>query len=65
MEIGTLIYVRKAAQILGTTERHIYNMIKSGKLKAIKIGPRGIRVSNRSVEDYIEKSNLSGDDEHY
>jgi len=52
MQTGTLVHVRRAAQILSCTERHIYNMIKSGKIKAIKIGPRGTRVTKRSIEEF-------------
>jgi excisionase family DNA binding protein len=53
MQTGTLVHVRRAAQILSCTERHIYNMIKSGKIKAIKIGPRGTRVTKRSIEEFL------------
>ena len=53
MQTGTLVHVRRAAQILSCTERHIYNMIKSGKIKAIKIGPRGTRVTKRSIEQFV------------
>jgi excisionase family DNA binding protein len=56
MTTGKIIYVRKAAQELCCTERHIYDMIKTGKLKAIKLGPRGLRVLKYSVEEYINES---------
>ena len=56
MTADKLIYVRNAAQYLCCTERHIYDMIKYGKLKAVKLGPRGLRVLKCSVEEYIEKN---------
>jgi hypothetical protein len=31
-------------------------MIKTGKLKAIKLGPRSLRVLKYSVEEYINES---------
>ena len=56
MTIGKFIYVRKAAQELCCTERHIYDLIKSGKLKAIRLGPRGLRVLKDSIDAYIKKN---------
>ncbi len=56
MIVDKLIHVRTAAMTLCCTERHIYNMIKSGKLKAIKLGPRGLRVVKNSVDEYIRKN---------
>ena len=56
MIVDKLIHVRTAAMTLCCTERHIYNMIKSGKLKAIKLGPRGLRVVKNSVDAYIKKN---------
>jgi excisionase family DNA binding protein len=56
MTTGKFIYIRKAAQELCCTERHIYDLIKSGKLKAIRLGPRGLRVLKCSVDKYIKKN---------
>jgi excisionase family DNA binding protein len=56
MTTGKFIYIRKAAQELCCTERHIYDLIKSGKLKAIRLGPRGLRVQKCSVDKYIKKN---------
>ena len=58
MTIGKFIYVHQAAQELCCTERHIYDLIKSGKLKAIRLGPRGLRVSKGSIDKYIKKNML-------
>lgn len=54
--IEKLIHVRSAAILLCCTERHIYDMIKTGKIKAIKLGPRGLRVIKNSVESYIKNN---------
>jgi excisionase family DNA binding protein len=56
MTTGKFIHIRKAAQELCCTERHIYGMIKSGKLKAIMLGPRSMRVLKCSIDEYIEKN---------
>ncbi len=54
--IGQFTYIRKAAQELCCTERHIYDLIKSGKLKAIRLGPRGLRVLKSTIDAYIKKN---------
>jgi excisionase family DNA binding protein len=58
MTIGKFTYVHKAAQELCCTERHIYDLIKAGKLKAIRLGPRGLRVLKDSIDVYIKKNML-------
>jgi excisionase family DNA binding protein len=56
MKTGKLIHVRKAAQILSCTERHIYNMIKSGMLGAVKLGVRGTRITEESIGDFVGRT---------
>ncbi len=56
MTSGKFVHIHKAAQELCCTERHIYDMIKSGKLKAIMLGPRGLRVLKCSIDKYIKKN---------
>ena len=60
MTAEKFVYIRKAAQELCCTERHIYDMIKTGKLKAIMLGPRSLRVLKDSIDEYIRK-NLKGE----
>ena len=56
MTIGKFTYIHTAAQQLCCTDRHIYNLIKNGKLKAIRLGPRGLRVLKGSIDTYIKKN---------
>jgi excisionase family DNA binding protein len=56
MTIGKFTYIHNAAQQLCCTDRHIYNLIKNGKLKAIRLGPRGLRVLKGSIDAYIKKN---------
>jgi excisionase family DNA binding protein len=56
MATNKLVHVRTAAITLCCTERHIYDMIKDGKIKAIRLGPRGLRVVSDSVKAYIKKN---------
>lgn len=57
----TVLYVSEVAQKLGVTDRHVINLIESGKLKAINVG-RGerkfYRVPVNWWEDYLRASTL-------
>ncbi len=48
------ITVQHAAERLSVTERHIYFLIQERALEAIRVGPRAIRISERSLEEFIE-----------
>ena len=44
--------VRDVAGIFGTSERHIWRLIKRGDLKAERLGPRCIRVFDSEIVRY-------------
>lgn len=48
----TLITPEEAAQILGCGKNSIYKILKSGKLKAIRIG-RIWKIPKRAIREYI------------
>lgn len=52
----------KVAEILGCSERHVYEMVKKGKLKALRLGIRAIRISEKSLNTFIESSILDPDE---
>jgi len=54
--------LKTAAEILSCTERHIYDLIVEGSLKAIKVGSRAVRVSEQSLNDFIEKNIIKPED---
>ena len=54
--------IETVAEILCCSERHVYNLITEGKLEAIKIGSRAYRISEKSLEDFIEKGKVNPDD---
>lgn len=56
------ITIRKVAEILSCTERHIYDLIVAGSLQAIKVGSRAVRVSEQSLCKFIEKSRVNPED---
>ncbi|MBF0395760.1 MAG: helix-turn-helix domain-containing protein [Desulfobacterales bacterium] len=53
-----LIHIKRAADILGCERKHIYKLINSKKLDAVRIGVRGIRVVAESVDCFIERNRI-------
>ena len=45
--------LEELAQILTVTRRTLYNYIKSGKLKALKVGKRW-RVTQKQLDDFLQ-----------
>jgi excisionase family DNA binding protein len=56
------ITVQFVAEILSCTEKHIYFLIQEGSLQSIKIGNRAVRISEKSLRDFIEKNKVNPDD---
>jgi excisionase family DNA binding protein len=54
--------LQTVAEILSCTERHIYDLIVEGALDAIKVGGRAMRVSEKSLEEFIEKQKVNPED---
>jgi excisionase family DNA binding protein len=54
LETLKLYTVEEVAQILKVTERTLYNYIKGGYLKAIKIGKHW-RVKHSDLQDFLQK----------
>jgi len=48
------LYIQKVADTLGVTKNHIYALIKDGHLIAIRVGNRSLRVSEASLNRFIE-----------
>ncbi len=53
--ISGFMTVRQAATVIECTEKHVYNMIHLGRLEALRIGLRGLRVSRESISNYLSK----------
>ncbi len=58
----TLIHVRTAARTLNCTDTHVYNMIRDGRVKAIRIGTTGLRVVKESLEQFINDNRVNPED---
>lgn len=56
------ISVQNVAETLGCTDKYVYDLIQEGRLKAIKIGVRALRVSERSLRDFITSNIVNPSD---
>ena len=56
MADGQFMIVKRAALALCCTEKHVYNLIRDGKIQAIRLGKRGLRVSKISVDEFVKKN---------
>lgn len=50
-----LYRINRVAQILACNRKNVYYLIRQGKLKALRMGPRQTRVSKTSLERYIKE----------
>lgn len=56
------ITIQSVAETLSCTEQHIYFLIREGSLKSVKIGNRAVRISEKSLLDFIAKNTIDPDD---
>jgi excisionase family DNA binding protein len=58
----TLIHVRTAARTLNCTHQHIYNMIRDGKIIAIRLGSTNYRIVKESLDKFIQDARVNPED---
>ena len=56
------ISAQKVAEILSCTDQYVYSLIREGTLDAIKIGPRALRISERSLNAFINAGRVDPED---
>ena len=54
--------IQAVSAVLSCTDQHVYSLVMEGSLQAIKIGSRAIRISERSLNEFIENSRVNPDD---
>lgn len=47
--------VERVARFLDVTRKRIYQLVQEKHLRAISLGPRQMRVSSQSLEDYLKE----------
>ena len=54
-----MLSVKEVAQILGVSNQTVRNYINSGKLEAVRINQRVIRISKEKLNEFIEMGNVN------
>jgi len=54
-ETPDLLRVPEVAETLRTSDAHVWRMIWSGELPAIKVGARAVRVSRRELDAWLDR----------
>lgn len=57
-----LLYIHKVATLLDCSRPMIYKLIYEGKIKAIRIGKRGLRISESSLNNFICENTVAPDE---
>jgi len=61
---GCLLFVHTVAERLNCSKQYVYNLIENGRLQIIRLGPRGIRVSEFELEEFIRNGEKNLDNEY-
>lgn len=48
------------AKLLGLSVRQIAHLVKSGRLRAVRMGPRSVRFTVQDVQDFIAAARTGG-----
>lgn len=57
-----LLQIKRVAEALDCSKRMVYTLIEIGELKCIRLGIRGLRVDQRSLQDYLERHKQEEDE---
>ena len=49
-----LLRVSRVAKWLDVTKKRVYHLIQEGKLEAVRLGPRQMRIPRDSLEAYMQ-----------
>lgn len=55
--------VYRVAKLLDVSKKRIYQMVREGKISAVKLGPRSMRITTESIDDFISRSTKENRDE--
>jgi excisionase family DNA binding protein len=59
-----LLYIHRVAKALDCSRPMVYKLIYDGKIKAVRIGKRGIRISEASLNRFLEENTIIPDEFH-
>ena len=52
-QMPSLLRVDRACQVLDISRARFYELVRSGELKTVRLGPRGVRVHADDLERFI------------
>lgn len=55
---GGYVHIHRAAMILCCTPKHVYQLIKEGRLEVIRLSVRGMRVTSDSLQRFIDTNRV-------
>lgn len=50
-----MLTINEVAELLSVTRQTVNTLVKTGKLKKIKIGDRAVRISRADLEEFIRR----------
>jgi len=54
------VRVWRVAKFLDCSRDHVYDLVSSGELISVKIGIKGVRVSQESLDNFLIKNQVTG-----
>lgn len=54
-----LLRCRRVADLLDITTKHVYRLVHQGELEAVRVGPRGLRITRESLDHLLERWRLT------
>ena len=56
--ISRHLQIKKVAHLLDCSKEHIYHLIRTGQLDAIRVGPRALRISEKTISRFLVKQKV-------
>jgi excisionase family DNA binding protein len=53
-----LLHVIQVSEKLNCSKPTVYKLVEDGELKGIKIGERGLRISKKSLDEFLKRKTI-------
>jgi excisionase family DNA binding protein len=63
-DMDRLLYIHRVAKMLDCSRPMVYKLIYEGRIKAVRIGKRELRISESSLNAFLEENTIVPDDFH-
>jgi len=51
--MGELWRVYRVAKLLDVSKKRVYQMVQEGKIDAVRLGPRSMRITRESIDHFV------------